>query len=217
MLRKRLISKLLVENGQLVKYRQFTRDRRVVGNPVATARTLTDQVVDEFFVCDMGTISPELVHEMVINTMTPVTAAGGIHSYQHAADLIRHGGADKIVTKDLRVAEKVAGAFGRQSVVWPYDYREVFAPFVPDCAGEVVLTSILNDGMYCGLDLDALKREWEVPVVIAGGVGKLFHVKQGFDVGADGVCISSMWAFTDKSPVKVRSWLVSEGCNVRAA
>jgi len=40
-------------------------------------------------------------------------------------------------------------------------------------------------------------------------------VKQAFAAGADAVAISSMFFFTDKSPIKLRSWLVSEGCNVR--
>jgi cyclase len=78
-----------------------------------------------------------------------------------------------------------------------------------------MLTDVDRDGMGTGFDLEVLKREWSVPVVLAGGCGKLDHVLQAFNAGADGVAISSMFIFSDKSPIKLRSWLVSEGCNVR--
>jgi imidazole glycerol-phosphate synthase subunit HisF len=101
-------------------------------------------------------------------------------------------------------------------VVWPIDYHTLCVEDVPDYAGEVLLTDIDRDGMGKGFDLDVLKRRWNVPVVIAGGCGKLDHVKQAFNAGADGVAISSMFFFSDKSPIKLRSWLVSEGATVRA-
>lgn len=216
-LRKRLISKLLVENGVLVKYSNFVNNRRIVGNPVSTAKVLADQVVDEFMVVDLGTIDPDLVRDMVIETMTPVTAAGSIRTMDHVERLIQHGGADKVVIKDIPLAEKVAARFGKQAVVWAIDYTGECSPFVPDCAGEVVVTSIDRDGTYRGYDLAALAHDWKVPVVIAGGCGKLKHVSDAMDAGADGCAISSMTAFTDKSFIKIRSWLRSSGQNVRAA
>lgn len=221
MLRKRLIAKLLVENGTLVKYTRFTENRRIVGDPVATAKTLADQVVDEFIVCDLGTVDPKLVAAMVMTTMTPVTAAGGIHTMDHVDALIREGGADKVVIKDWALAYDVANKYGAQAVVYPIDYEDIRTPFhrysPPDYCGEVLLTDITRDGTYRGLDLDALDRAWPVPVVLCGGCGKLSHVRDAFAAGADGVAISSMTAFTDKSFIKLRSWLVSEGANVRAA
>ena len=78
-----------------------------------------------------------------------------------------------------------------------------------------MLTDIDRDGMGTGFDLEVLKRQWDVPVVIAGGCGKLDHALQAFNAGANGVAISSMFFFTDKSPIKLRSWLVSEGALVR--
>lgn len=217
MLRKRLISKLLVENGILVKYTEFTRNRRIVGDPVSTAKVLASQIVDEFVIVDLGVISPALVSAMVIETMTPVTVAGSIRTMDQVAELIQHAGADKVVIKDVTLAEQVAARFGKQAVVWAIDYRGECPTFVPDCAGEVMLTSIDRDGTYRGYDLAALAHGWKVPVVIAGGCGKLKHVSDALDAGADGCAISSMTAFTDKSFIKIRSWTHSSGQNVRAA
>lgn len=217
MLRRRIIAKLLVENGVLVKYRQFTEGRRIVGDPVSTARILEDQRVDEFYICDIGIIYPALVRAMTDALLTPVTVAGSIRTVDQAMHLIQECGADKVVVRDIQVAEQLARRLGAQSVVWSLDYCGD-APYfdVPDCVGEVILTSVDRDGTGTGLDTAALRFPYRVPVVIAGGCGRLNHVKQAFDAGADGVAVASMFAFSDKSPVKLRSWLASEGCNVRA-
>lgn len=217
MLKRRIIAKLLVENGVLVKYRQFTQGRRIAGNPVSTARILEDQKVDEFLICDMGVIDPALVRLMTAELFTPVTVAGGIHTIEQVDALIQDCGADKVVVKSLTLAEMIAHKYGCQAVVWAIDYRGAFAGVAPDCAGEALLTSVDRDGMGSGYDLDALVALWTVPVVLAGGCGKLSHARDAFAAGADGCAVSSMFMFSDKSPVKLRSWLVSEGCQVRAA
>ena len=130
-------------------------------------------------------------------------------------ELIKGCGTDRVVIKDPALGEAVANKYGQQAVAYPIDYHTKCVESVPDYAGEVMLTDIDRDGMGNGLDLDVLKRQWAVPVVLAGGCGKLDHVLQAFNAGADGVAISTMFIFSDKSPIKLRSWLVSEGCNVR--
>ena len=216
MLKRRIIAKFLIEDGKLVKYRQFTNAKRLAGNPVSMARTYEDQRVDEMYFCDLGVIDPAIIRSVTADVFTPVTVAGSIHSMRQVDELIQNSGVDKVVIKDLPLAEQVAQKYGRQAVVWPIDYHTLCVEDVPDCAGEVLLTDIDRDGMGKGFDLDVLKRRWNVPVVIAGGCGKLDHVKQAFANNADGVAISSMFFFSDKSPIKLRSWLVSEGATVRA-
>jgi len=215
-LKRRIIAKFLIEDGKLVKYRQFTNAKRLAGNPVSMARTYEDQRVDEMYFCDLGVIDPAMIRDVTADVFTPVTVAGSIHSMGQVDELIQNSGVDKVVIKDLPLAEQVATKYGRQAMVWPIDYHTLCVEDVPDCAGEVLLTDIDRDGMGKGFDLDVLKRQWNMPVVIAGGCGKLDHAKQAFANNADGVAISSMFFFTDKSPIKLRSWLVSEGATVRA-
>ena len=216
MLKRRIIAKFLIEDGKLVKYKQFTNAKRLAGNPVTTACTYEDLRVDEMYFCDLGVIDPAMIRDVTADVFTPVTVAGSINTLRQVDELIQDSGADKVVIKDPRLAEQVAQKYGRQAVVWPIDYHTLCVEDVPQCAGEVLLTDIDRDGLGKGFDLDVLKRKWDVPVVLAGGCGKLDHVKQAFAAGADAVAISSMFFFTDKSPIKLRSWLVSEGCNVRA-
>lgn len=217
MLKQRIIAKILLENGQAVKYRKFTEGRRVAGNPVTTMRIMSDQNLDEFFICDLGVISPALVREMTAEVFTPVTVAGGIKTMDHVDALIKDSGADKVVITNEMFARQVAHKYGNQAVVWPVDYCGDACFFeVPDCAGEIILTSVDRDGCGIGFEAAAARFPYTVPVILAGGCGKLAHVKEAFAAGADGVAISSMFFFSDKSPVKLRSWLVSEGANVRA-
>ena len=220
MLKQRIICKLLIEsvNGAhvAVKYKRFTESRRIVGDPVALMKTLEDQVLDEFYVCFLGPVDFALLERMTDSAFCPVTAAGSIHDMDTVGRLIRDCGVDKVVVKDDRLGWKVAEKYGAQAAVFPVDYTGRLARgLAPDWAGELLLTSIDRDGMGTGYDLDALRGTYRIPVVLAGGCGKLVHVKDALAAGADGVAVSSMFAFSDKSPVKLRSWLKSEGANVR--
>ena len=86
--------------------------------------------------------------------------------------------------------------------------------------GEILLTSIDRDGMMSGYDADMIARlneQLEVPLVVSGGCGGLEHCMEAFAAGASAVAISSLFLFTDHSPIKLRSHLVSNGINVRAS
>ena len=208
--------KLLIEDGVAVKYKRFTESRRVVGDPVSLMKTLEDQTLDEFNITFLGPVDTALVARMTEAAFCPVTAAGSIRSMDTVDTLIRDCGVDKVVVKDDALGWKVAEKFGAQAVVYPVDYHGLLWPIEPpEWAGELLLTAIDRDGVGAGFDIDAARGTYTVPVVIAGGCGKLVHVKEAFAAGASGVCISSLFAFSDKSPIKLRSWLASEGCNVR--
>lgn len=220
-MKRRIICKLLIEDGLAVKYRRFTESRRIVGDPVSVMRTLEDQTVDEFMICFLGAIDAALVRRMTAGVFCPVSVAGSLRTMDQVDELIHmNGGADKVVVRGDELGRAVAAKYGNQAIIYPVDYRgNVGAVDVPRWAGEVILTSIDRDGTGTGLDLDGLRAvsaTTDSPVIVAGGCGKLTHVKEAFAAGASGACVSSMFAFTDKSPIKLRSWLVSEGCNVRA-
>jgi|APGre2960657505_1045072.scaffolds.fasta_scaffold16614_2 cyclase len=214
-LKRRIIVKFLIENGKLVKYKQFTKHRRLAGNPLSTARIYEDYKLDEMMFCDVGKVDPGLLCDVTDSIFTPASAAGSIKTMAQVDTLIRTAGVDKVVVKDEDLGNAIALKYGRQAVVWAIDYKKKCVQDVPICAGEVLLTCIDRDGMGTGFDLEPLKRRWKIPVVLNGGCGTLFHVREAFQAGADGVAISSMFFFTDKSPIKLRSWLVSSGCEIR--
>jgi cyclase len=62
-------------------------------------------------------------------------------------------------------------------------------------AGEIMLTSIDREGTGKGYDLElteSIARAVRIPVIAAGGAGKLEHIRDVVKSGADAVCIASM-------------------------
>ena len=85
-------------------------------------------------------------------------------------------------------------------------------------AGEILMTSIDRDGMMTGYDLDLiadLSDRLSIPLIASSGAGSLDDCKAALDAGASAITISSMFIFTDHSPIKVRTYLASNGVNVR--
>jgi cyclase len=86
--------------------------------------------------------------------------------------------------------------------------------------GEVLLGSIDRDGTMSGYDLDIIhqaSRVLSVPLIVSGGCGSLQHAIDALEAGASAVAISSMFLFTDHSPIKLRSHLASRGLDVRSS
>lgn len=86
-------------------------------------------------------------------------------------------------------------------------------------AGEILLCSIDRDGSMTGYDIDliaAASERLEIPLIASSGAGTLQHCQEALEAGADALTISSMFLFTDHSPIKVRSYLATNGVSVRS-
>jgi cyclase len=82
-----------------------------------------------------------------------------------------------------------------------------------------LLTSIDRDGAMSGYDLDIihiLSEKLDIPLIASSGAGSLDHCMQALEAGASAITISSMFIFSDHSPIKVRSYLASNGIHVRS-
>ena len=81
------------------------------------------------------------------------------------------------------------------------------------------MCSIDRDGTLSGYDLDLIAsaaERLEVPLIASSGAGSLLDCQDALEAGASAVTISSMFLFTDHSPIKVPVLLASNGVNVRA-
>ena len=175
----------------------------------------------------------------------PFTVGGGITSLSHIEQLLKSG-ADKVSINSAAVADpafvtQAASRFGDQCIVVSIDYREeaggrrVFARCGYEAtahdpvtwalrmqdahAGEILLTSIDRDGAMSGYDLDIiheLSEKLDIPLIASSGAGSLAHCMQALEAGASAITISSMFIFSDHSPIKVRSYLASNGIHVRS-
>jgi cyclase len=86
-------------------------------------------------------------------------------------------------------------------------------------AGEILLTSMDQDGMKNGYDLEltrAISESVNVPVIASGGVGTLEHLADGITQGkADAVLAASIFHYREYSVKQAKEYLKSKNIPVR--
>jgi cyclase len=191
------------------------------------------------------TITGSIIERVSEEVFMPFTVGGGIGSLEEIERLLKSG-ADKVSINSAAIADpsfvtRGASRFGDQCIVVSIDYREEdgrrrvytrcgheateldaleWALRMQDAhAGEILLTSIDRDGAMTGYDLElihALSGQLDIPLIASSGAGSLAHCKDALEAGASAITISSMFIFTDHSPIKVRTFLETNGVYVRS-
>ena len=86
-------------------------------------------------------------------------------------------------------------------------------------AGEILLTSMDQDGVKSGYDLGvtrAISDAVGVPVIASGGVGNLQHLADGILIGgADAVLAASIFHFGEYTIAEAKAYLAERGIEVR--
>jgi cyclase len=176
----------------------------------------------------------------------PFTVGGGVNSLEHINDLLRAGAdkvsINTAAVEDPSFVRKAAARFGDQCITVTIDYKmtengefRVFSHggqkqtdldpiswalrMEHEHCGEIILCSIDRDGTMEGYDLQMisiLSQQLRVPLIASSGAGSLNDCMAAFQSGASAITVSSMFIFTDHSPIKLRSYLFSNNINVRA-
>ena len=188
----------------------------------------------------------ELVRQIALHVNIPFTVGGGISSADDVRELLNNG-ADKIsvntaafTNKDL--LKELANEFGSQCVVLAIDTRqeedgewyvylnggtvntgvtcvEWAMEAVSLGAGEILLTSMNNDGTKKGFALDITKRlsnMLDVPVIASGGGGKMHHFNDVFSLAnADAALAASIFHFKEIEISALKKYLSDQNINVR--
>jgi cyclase len=210
-----------VTNGRVVKGVSF-KGLRDVGDPVELARAYSDGGADELVFLDItatihGLSTMVDVIERVADVVNiPFTVGGGVRTCEDAARIIE-AGADRVSLNSAALARpelisEVAQLFGSQAVVVAIDsgggqvYSHgasqpvgldtvTWAQRAVQCgAGEILLTSIDQDGQRSGFDLiitAAVRNAVSVPVIASGGAGSAQHVADALRV-TDAAMIASI-------------------------
>ena len=148
----------------------------------------------------------ELVRDTAKAVFVPITVGGGVRSVEDARLLLRSG-ADKIAVntaaiKNPRLIKDLSEEFGNQCIVlsiqtkrqgdgWEAyteqgrersgkDALEWTQEGVHLGAGEVLVTSVDQEGTGAGFDLDVIKRvaaSVDVPIIASGGLGQPDHMR----------------------------------------
>ncbi|OLU33077.1 AglZ/HisF2 family acetamidino modification protein [Pseudomonas sp. PA27(2017)] len=133
MLRSRIIPCLLIQDGGLVKTRQF-KDPKYVGDPLNAVKIFNEKEVDELVVLDIDAAAQRrapnfaLLKSLAVESRMPLCYGGGVTQAAEAARIIASGfekvslSAAALVRPEL--ISEVAQAVGAQSVVVTLDVRK---------------------------------------------------------------------------------------------
>ena len=232
MLKTRVIPVLTIKNERLVKSVRFA-DHRNIGSYIAAVRVFNARDVDELIFLDLDAqargIRPDLLHEVTKECFMPVTLGGGVRSVEDIQTLLNCG-ADKVSinTAALETPELItAGAnrYGSQCIVVSIDVGEDIAGAVARAkeaqargAGELLLTSIIRDGVMEGYDLpliQAVSGAVSIPVIACGGAGSVAHCVDAVHSGAAAVGAASIFQYTQTTPQMIKKALAEAGIPAR--
>jgi cyclase len=85
-------------------------------------------------------------------------------------------------------------------------------------AGEILLTSMDRDGTNAGYDLPltrAVANAVDVPVIASGGAGRLEHLTDALEAGADAVLCASIFHYGHHTVAEAKESLARDGVSVR--
>lgn len=186
-----------------------------------------------------------LVTKIAKHISIPFTVGGGISIIEDVSILL-NAGADKIsintsVVKNPNLIKNIADQFGSQCVVLAIDTKfedndwfvyinggkiktelktiDWAKQAVKSGAGEILLTSMNNDGTKKGFANDITKLVSEtvnVPVIASGGAGSMEHFKDVFiDGKADAALAASVFHYKEIEIKKLKNYLQSNKIEIR--
>lgn len=187
----------------------------------------------------------DMVAKVADSIFIPFTVGGGIRTVEDFNEILR-AGADKVSVNSAAIKRpelitEAAKKFGSQCVVVAIDAKrkgeswEVYinggrvpmgidaVEWAVECerlgAGEILLTSMDEDGQKKGYDLAltrAVSEKVNIPVIASGGAGALEHFYDAFTEGkADAVLAASLFHFGEIPIPKLKDYLSKKNIPVR--
>lgn len=190
----------------------------------------------------------DIVRHTADEVSMPVTVGGGVRKVEDVQILLS-AGADKVAINTAAITRpefvrEASRQFGSSTIVVAIDAKRVkdkpghweiythggrnatgidavawAAQMEEYGAGEILLTSMDQDGQTTGYDLDLTRAVCErvhIPVIASGGVGTLEHLYEGITLGlADAVLAASIFHYQTYSIHEAKEYLAKRGVPVR--
>ena len=187
----------------------------------------------------------DIVKKTVKDVYVPITVGGGIRSIDDVKYLLRCG-AEKVAintaaTKNPGLIKEVSRKFGSQCMVLSIEAKrkdnswEVYTENgrqktgldVMDWvrvgedneAGEILLTSVDNEGTKKGFDYELIKKVSEsvsIPVIASGGMGEYDHLNEVVkESSADAVAMADILHYERSTIQDIREYCIKSNINVR--
>jgi len=189
------------------------------GGPVETAKRWRDEGASKLHIIDLdaafGNGSNYPVIEQIAETISlPIQVGGGVRSYETAEKLLKTGISQVILGalafSDPSAIGKIQKRFGSESVIVALDNKNgkimvegwktetaqtvkgALEKFATLEVNRFLITSIAQDGMLSGPDLQTLRKAVKFPnakIVAAGGIGSINDLTGLKRVGVEGAVI----------------------------
>lgn len=187
----------------------------------------------------------KLVERIAERINIPFTVGGGISSIEDV-ELLLNSGADKVsinsaAVKNPELITQISKRFGNQCVVVAIDAKLIegewkvhlvggkqpteinlfdWAQEVEQLgAGEILFTSMNNDGTKAGFANDALAKLSSlvnIPIIASGGAGNKTHFLETFQKGkSDAALAASVFHFKEIEIPTLKTYLSTNGISVR--
>ena len=187
----------------------------------------------------------EILKQATKETFIPITIGGGIKTIKDIKDALS-AGADKVAintqaVKNLDFIREAAEMFGSQSIVGSVvarRHRYRWEAFIDNAkhrthkdaidwaaelekagVGEIMVTSIDNDGRQKGFDIDlvgALTKRVNIPVIASGGAGSSNDIiKLCKNTNCDAVAVASLIHYDVENISDIKSNMKSNNIGVR--
>ncbi|RTL13966.1 MAG: imidazole glycerol phosphate synthase subunit HisF [Flavobacteriaceae bacterium] len=187
----------------------------------------------------------DLVRKVATAINIPFTVGGGISSVADVDILLRNG-ADKIsinssAVKNPDLINEIAAKYGSQCVVVAIDAKQIDGDWIVHLvggkvptelnlfdwakeveqrgSGEILFTSMNNDGTKSGFANEALAKLSEIvniPIVASGGAGTMEHFAETFINGkADAALAASVFHYQEIEIPALKQFLKNQNISVR--
>lgn len=187
----------------------------------------------------------DLVRNVAAALNIPFTVGGGISSVADVDVLLRNG-ADKIsinssAVKNPDLINEIAAKYGSQCVVVAIDAKQIDGDWIVHLvggkvptelnlfdwakeveqrgAGEILFTSMNNDGTKNGFANEALAQLSEIvniPIIASGGAGTMEHFADTFIIGkADAALAASVFHYQEIEIPELKQFLKNQNIAIR--
>jgi cyclase len=187
----------------------------------------------------------EMVLKVAEQVNIPFTVGGGISSVADV-DLLLKSGADKVsinssAIKRPDLVNELAEKFGNQCVVVAIDAKQIDGEWIVHLAGgtiptalnlfdwakevekrgagEILFTSMNNDGTKAGFANEALAKlstALNIPIIASGGAGTVQHFVDTFNIGkSDAALAASVFHFGEIPILELKKELKAQNIPVR--
>lgn len=187
----------------------------------------------------------DLVRKVAAAINIPFTVGGGISSVADVDVLLRNG-ADKIsinssAVKNPNLINEIAAKYGSQCVVVAIDAKQIDGDLIVHLvggkvptelnlfdwakdveqrgAGEILFTSMNNDGTKNGFANEALSKLSEIvniPIIASGGAGTMEHFAETFINGkADAALAASVFHYQEIEIPELKQFLKEKEISIR--